>query len=89
MLKSLESRSTPIEGMLTFDLFSIRHSEPFIVMYGFSAAWGYEPTAEQKKLIGSSMYRRTVFESFMKIGAECKAGTRAMPEWAKDVRVRS
>jgi hypothetical protein len=85
MLKTMPSSSLPIEGVLLFSLFEIRHSEPFIVMYGFSAAWGYQPTAEQKKLIYSSMYRRTVFESFMKIGAECKAGTRPMPEWVRNV----
>lgn len=88
MLKLNESRSTPIDGVLFFDLFAIRHSEPFLVMYGFSVAYGYELTEEQDRLVKRTMHNRFIFEKWMAVGAECKAGKRPLPEWVKNATVK-
>jgi hypothetical protein len=86
MLKPIASQSTPIEGVLFFDLFGIRHKEPFLVMYGFSAAWGYELTEKQMKLVKRSLHSRAIYEKWFEIGKECKAGTRPLPEWVKSAK---
>jgi len=88
MLKPLESRSTPIEGVLFFDLFSIRLAEPFLVMYGFSVAYGYQLEDFQKKQIAKSLHSRMIFEKWVEIGKDCKAGKRPLPEWVKDATVK-
>jgi hypothetical protein len=79
------SQSPAIDGVLLFDLFSIRTSEPFLVMYGISAAFGYKPTADQVKLIRKNMGNRAIFEKWEKLGQEMKAGTRPFPEWLTKV----
>lgn len=86
MTQPIASSSTPIEGVLFFDLFSIRHSEPFLVMYGFSVAYGYKLEPRQAKEVTRSLHSRMIFEKWRDIGLECKAGTRPLPEWVKDAK---
>lgn len=89
MLKTVQSPSLPIAGLLLFDLFEIRHSEPFIVMYGFSSGYGYQLEGWQKKLVHKTLHNRMVFEKWQAIGTECKAGTRPLPEWVRNAAVGS
>lgn len=75
------SPAIAIEGVLLFDLFSMRYREPFIVMYGISAAFGYKPTTDQVKLIRKNLENRATFEKWRAFGDELKAGKKPFPEW--------
>lgn len=77
-----------IEGILLFDLFAIRYREPFIVMWGISAAFGYKPTTDQVKIIRKSMDNRAYFERWRAVGDELKAGTKPFPEWLTRVEAK-
>jgi hypothetical protein len=83
-----QSPAIDIEGVLIFDLFAIRSREPFIVMYGFSSAYGYKLEDWQKEIVQKNLESRAIFEKWQAIGKECKTGARPLPEWVTDSKVQ-
>lgn len=84
--KTYRSDSVVI-ATLEFDLFAVMRiaTEPFIAMYGISAAYGYKLEVWQIDLVAKTPANRTLFDKWTAMGLDIKAGTWPMPEWMKIV----
>lgn len=84
--KTYRSDSVVIET-LEFDLFAVQRvtTEPFITMYAISSAWGYKLEVWQVDIVSRTTANRGLFDKWLAVGKELKAGTRPFPEWLKTV----